>query len=242
MITTKANDVRVSESSIIGRAEKRPKFASFRNSVSADLSAVTVDIIHKSIVGADGSQLSPEEQLDIVASYQLSSLPFSVERIVSRVNNFIVNDFEVDVRYVPSDQDPHEKASQWLKTSLYHGLCGLGNSFSHDGKHYHVMSTSTTVEYTGESARAIAEGTACARVKSNGEKVSTVFLPTKEPQILIPVADLAQAMKEVIQRLNITVTNGTISIQGKPVRQWIKREVITASATVASLSDIDLGF
>lgn len=221
-----------------GKEVGKRKFSAFRTQVSADINSVDINVNASSIIRVDGTQMSAEEQLKLLASYQTAQLERNVQRVVDSVERFLSNpDFEVNVRYVSHNVDPSEKAREWVKASLYHGLCGIGNSFTHDGVNYRVISSTQSYTITGKQASDVISGAASINLKGlSGE----TLVPGKDLFIVIDKSLLESAMSEVIQQLSISVSDGRLYIRGVCVREWKQNVSINVEASSGKLSDVSI--
>lgn len=218
--------------------KKEKKFSHFRSNVSADIKSVEISVNSRAIIKANGEALTEKEQLDLLASYQTAQLQRNVQRTIDSVRKFLSSgDFVVDERYVSSDVDVNSKAKDWLKSSLYHSLCGVGTSFQHNGINYHVITTTDSHTLSGMKAINFINGTSSINLLGNSGSVIT---PSKDVSILVDTKTLSDAMKEIITSLNIKVSDGELSIQGIVVRRWTQRESINLEASDNTLSDINL--
>lgn len=224
--------------SVKGQANRVRKFSHFRGSVSADINSVEINVNSRAIVEADGTSVSAEDQVNLLASYQTVQIKRNVPRIIESVDKFLQDpNFEVNTRYIPSDGDPDLKAKEWVRTALYHALCGIGTDFQHNGKNYHVITTTTDYAISGISASKVISGLLSINIKGlDAESIE----PAKELSILVDPSTLGNAINEVISGLNISISNGSLYIRGIKMREWIRSETITVNATDTRLSDVKI--
>ena len=219
--------------------DKERVFRGFRAKVSADINTVEIITNARTVVRADGTPLSSDEQLNILASYQTAQLNINSQRVIESTSRFFANpDFVVKDRYIPSNMDPDLKAKEWVKTSLYHALCGVGTSFQHDGINYHVINTSKSYTITGKDALDIINGRSSINLIGNAK--TDVVLAKQGLSVLVDADKLKYYMNSVISELQIKIDSGTLYVLGQPVMRWIRRESINVDAGNTVLDDIEI--
>lgn len=217
------------------------KFTSFRRNSSADINVAEIKVESRVVIKQDGTQLDPDVQYDILASYLTSQVPVQVDRITASIKKFMSDpNIVIDERINSSSDDPNTKAKEWLKTSLYHAICGIPDQFRHNNESYRVIKSSEEFKLTGLQVLSFLSGESSLNLQQNGSYEETLE-PSNDLEVIINLEVLSDAMRQIISELDIDIKDGQLSIFNVVVKSWKSYDSINIKHSSSSLSQLDLG-